>query len=102
VIRGVNRSAKGPQIVLSRTDPALLIKLFEQEVPENLRRHRDDPRRGREAGDRAKVAVYSRERDVDPVGACVGMKGTRVQSIIRELRGEKIDIVEWSEIRSRS
>src|SRR5204862_3885302 len=51
----------------------------------------------REAGDRAKVAVYSRERDVDPVGACVGMKGTRVQSIIRELRGEKIDIVEWSE-----
>ena len=51
----------------------------------------------REAGDRAKVAVFSRERDVDPVGACVGMKGTRVQSIIRELRGEKIDIVEWSE-----
>ena len=51
----------------------------------------------REAGDRAKVAVYSRERDVDPVGACVGMKGTRVQAIIRELRGEKIDIVEWSE-----
>ena len=53
----------------------------------------------REAGDRAKVAVYSRERDVDPVGACVGMKGTRVQAIIRELRGEKIDIVEWSEDR---
>ena len=56
----------------------------------------------REAGDRAKVAVYSRERDVDPVGACVGMKGTRVQGIIRELRGEKIDIVEYSEDRSSS
>jgi N utilization substance protein A len=82
VIRGVSKSAKGPQIVLSRTDPALLIKLFEQEVPEIYD---------------AKVAVYSRERDVDPVGACVGMKGTRVQAIIRELRGEKIDIVDYSD-----
>ena len=97
VIREVNKNTKGPQIILSRTDPVLLIKLFEQEVPEIY----DDTVtiRGavREAGDRAKVAVYSRERDVDPVGACVGMKGTRVQTIIRELRGEKIDIVEWSE-----
>jgi len=97
VIRGVNRSAKGPQIVLSRTDPALLIKLFEQEVPEIYDQTVAIRGAVREAGDRAKVAVYSRERDVDPVGACVGMKGTRVQSIIRELRGEKIDIVEWSE-----
>jgi transcription termination/antitermination protein NusA len=97
VIRGVNRSAKGPQIVLSRTDPALLIKLFEQEVPEIYDGTVIIRGAVREAGDRAKVAVYSRERDVDPVGACVGMKGTRVQSIIRELRGEKIDIVEWSE-----
>jgi len=97
VIRGVNRSAKGPQIVLSRTDPALLIKLFEQEVPEIYDGTVMIRGAVREAGDRAKVAVYSRERDVDPVGACVGMKGTRVQSIIRELRGEKIDIVEWSE-----
>jgi len=97
VIRGVNRSAKGPQIVLSRTDPALLIKLFEQEVPEIYDQTVSIRGAVREAGDRAKVAVYSRERDVDPVGACVGMKGTRVQSIIRELRGEKIDIVEWSE-----
>lgn len=97
VIRGVNRSAKGPQIVLSRTDPALLIKLFEQEVPEIYDGTVTIRGAVREAGDRAKVAVYSRERDVDPVGACVGMKGTRVQSIIRELRGEKIDIVEWSE-----
>jgi N utilization substance protein A len=97
VIKGVNRSAKGPQIVLSRTDPALLIKLFEQEVPEIYDGTVMIRGAVREAGDRAKVAVYSRERDVDPVGACVGMKGTRVQSIIRELRGEKIDIVEWSE-----
>src|SRR6188472_2879242 len=97
VIKGVNRSAKGPQIVLSRTDPALLIKLFEQEVPEIYDGTVVIRGAVREAGDRAKVAVFSRERDVDPVGACVGMKGTRVQAIIRELRGEKIDIVEWSD-----
>jgi N utilization substance protein A len=97
VIKGVTRSAKGPQVVLSRTDPALLIKLFEQEVPEIYDGTVVIRGAVREAGDRAKVAVYSRERDVDPVGACVGMKGTRVQAIIRELRGEKIDIVEWSE-----
>jgi transcription termination/antitermination protein NusA len=97
VIKGVNRSAKGPQIVVSRTDPALLIKLFEQEVPEIYDGTVMIRGAVREAGDRAKVAVFSRERDVDPVGACVGMKGTRVQSIIRELRGEKIDIVEWSD-----
>src|SRR5918993_12735 len=97
VVRGVNRSAKGPQIVLSRTDPALLIKLFEQEVPEIYDGTVMIRGAVREAGDRAKVAVYSRERDVDPVGACVGMKGTRVQAIIRELRGEKIDIVDFSD-----
>src|SRR5499427_3720768 len=97
VIKGVNRSAKGPQILLSRTDPALLIKLFEQEVPEIYDGTVMIRGAVREAGDRAKVAVFSRERDVDPVGACVGMKGTRVQSIIRELRGEKIDIVEYSD-----
>ena len=97
VISGVNRNAKGPQVVLSRTDPALLIKLFEQEVPEIYDGTVMIRGAVREAGDRAKVAVFSRERDVDPVGACVGMRGTRVQAIIRELRGEKIDIVEWSE-----
>jgi len=97
VIKAVTLNAKGPQVILSRTDPALLIKLFEQEVPEIY--DGTVMIRGcvREAGDRAKVAVFSRERDVDPVGACVGMRGTRVQAIIRELRGEKIDIVEWSE-----
>src|SRR5579864_8759784 len=97
VIKAVTKNAKGPQVVLSRTDPALLIKLFEQEVPEIYDGTVMIRGAVREAGDRAKVAVFSRERDVDPVGACVGMKGTRVQSIIRELRGEKIDIVEWSE-----
>ncbi len=97
VIKRVNRSAKGPQIELSRTDPALLIKLFEQEVPEIYDGTVMIRGAVREAGDRAKVAVFSRERDVDPVGACVGMKGTRVQGIIRELRGEKIDIVEYSD-----
>src|SRR6476620_3060785 len=96
-VRAVIRGVKRPQIVLSRTDPALLIKLFEQEVPEIYDGTVVIRGAVREAGDRAKVAVYSRERDVDPVGACVGMKGTRVQAIIRELRGEKIDIVEWSE-----
>ncbi len=97
VIKAVNKNTKGPQIILSRTDPALLIKLFEQEVPEIYDGTVTIRGAVREAGDRAKVAVVSRERDVDPVGACVGMKGTRVQAIIRELRGEKIDIVEWSE-----
>jgi N utilization substance protein A len=97
VIKAVNKNAKGPQIVLSRTDPALLVKLFEQEVPEIYDGTVMIRGAVREAGDRAKVAVFSRERDVDPVGACVGMKGTRVQAIIRELRGEKIDIVEFSD-----
>src|SRR6266849_887593 len=93
----VLKSAKGPQVVVSRTDPALLIKLVEMEVPEIYDGTVQIKGCVREAGERAKVAVISRERDVDPVGACVGMKGTRVQSIIRELRGEKIDIVEWSD-----
>ncbi len=97
VIKAVTKNAKGPQVILSRTDPALLVKLFEQEVPEIYDGTVVIRGAVREAGDRAKVAVYSRERDVDPVGACVGMRGTRVQAIIRELRGEKIDIVEWSE-----
>jgi N utilization substance protein A len=93
----VLKSAKGPQVIVSRTDPALLVKLFEMEVPEIYDGTVQIRGCVREAGERAKVAVISREKDVDPVGACVGMKGTRVQSIIRELRGEKIDIVEWSE-----
>ena len=97
VIREVNENTKGQQLILSRTDPVLLIKLFEQEVPEIYEGTVVVRGAVREAGDRAKVAVHSRDRDIDPVGACVGMKGTRVQAIIRELRGEKIDIVEWSD-----
>src|SRR5690606_39797180 len=74
VIKAVSKNAKGPQVILSRTDPALLIKLFEQEVPEIYDGTVLIRGAVREAGDRAKVAVYSRERDVDPVGACVGMR----------------------------
>ena len=97
VIREVNKNAKGPQVILSRTDPALLVQLFRQEVPEIYDGIVNIMGAVREAGERAKVAVHTTERDIDAVGACVGMKGTRVQGIIRELRGEKIDIVEWSD-----
>jgi N utilization substance protein A len=97
VIVEVHKQPKGPQIVLSRTDPRLLVKLFETEVPEIYDGTVVIKAAVRAPGERAKVAVYSRERDVDPVGACVGMKGSRVQSIIRELRGEKIDIIEHSD-----
>ena len=97
VIIDVHTQPKGPQVVLSRTDPSLLIKLFEMEVPEIYDGTVVIKGAVREPGERAKIAVTSRERDVDPVGACVGMKGSRVQSIIRELRGEKIDIIPWNE-----
>src|SRR5438067_3617934 len=97
VIIDVHTQPKGPQVILSRTDPRLLIKLFEMEVPEIYDGTVVIKGAVREAGERAKIAVMSRERDVDPVGACVGMKGSRVQSIIRELRGEKIDIIPWND-----
>src|SRR5258706_1826176 len=97
VIVDVHTQPKGPQVVLSRTDPGLLMKLFEMEVPEIYDGTVVIKGAVREPGERAKIAVTSRERDVDPVGACVGMKGSRVQSIIRELRGEKIDIIPWKE-----
>jgi transcription termination/antitermination protein NusA len=97
VIVDVHTQPKGPQVVLSRTDSRLLIRLFEMEVPEIYDGTVMIKGAVREPGERAKVAVMSRERDVDPVGACVGMKGGRVQSIIRELRGEKIDIIPWHE-----
>src|SRR6185369_6421037 len=91
----VEMSGKGPQIVLSRTHPGFLIKLFEQEVPEVYEGIVEVKGAAREPGGRAKIAVVSHDSDVDPVGACVGMKGTRVQSVVQELRGEKIDIVHW-------
>jgi N utilization substance protein A len=97
VIIDVHKQPKGPQVVLSRTDPRLLVKLFEMEVPEIYDGTVVIKAAVRAPGERAKVAVASRERDVDPVGACVGMKGSRVQAIIRELRGEKIDIIEYSD-----
>ncbi|MBI2955713.1 MAG: transcription termination/antitermination protein NusA [Acidobacteria bacterium] len=97
VIKEVDRAAKGPQVVVSRADPALVQRLFEMEVPEIYDGTVQIKAIAREAGERTKVAVLSRDREVDAVGACVGMKGMRVQSIIRELRGEKIDIIEWVE-----
>ncbi|MGH9656845.1 MAG: transcription termination/antitermination protein NusA, partial [Bryobacteraceae bacterium] len=93
----VHKQPTGPQNGRSRTDPRPLVKLFETEVPEIYDGTVVIKAAVRAPGERAKVAVYSRERDVDPVGACVGMKGSRVQSIIRELRGEKIDIIEYSD-----
>jgi transcription termination/antitermination protein NusA len=97
VIRMVDRAAKGPQVIVSRADAALVQRLFEMEVPEIYDGTVQIRAAAREAGERTKVAVFSRDKDVDPVGACVGMKGMRVQSIIRELRGEKIDIIPYSE-----
>nr|WP_320132941.1 transcription termination factor NusA [uncultured Holophaga sp.] len=97
VISEVDRSAKDPQVQVSRTDPRLLVKLFDQEVPEIHDGTVVIRSCVREAGDRAKVAVHSLDPDVDPVGACVGLKGSRVQAIIRELKNEKIDIVRYDE-----
>jgi N utilization substance protein A len=92
----VNKNSKGSQIVLSRTAIEMLTKMFEQEVPEIYEKIVTIQAAAREPGGRSKVAVASRDNDVDPVGACVGMKGSRVQSVVQELRGERIDIVPWS------
>jgi N utilization substance protein A len=97
VLLRVDRAAKGPQVIVSRAAPALVQSLFQSEVPEIYDNTVTIRAIAREAGERTKIAVMSRDKDVDPVGACVGMKGMRVQSIIRELRGEKIDIIEFSE-----
>lgn len=95
-IVSVEMTSRGPQIVLSRTHPGMLIKLFELEVPEIYEGIVEVKGANREPGGRAKIAVVSHDPDVDPVGACVGMKGTRVQAVVQELRGEKIDIVHWT------
>jgi len=97
VIKLVDKSSKGPGVLVSRAAPELVMRLFEQEVPEIYDGTVAIKGCAREAGERTKIAVQSRDRDVDSVGACVGMKGMRVQSIIRELRGEKIDIIEYSD-----
>ena len=96
-ITKVERTTKGPQIIVSRTHPGLLRRLFEMEVPEIYDGTVEIKSIAREAGDRSKISVYAHNEEVDPVGSCVGAKGARVQTIVNELNGEKIDIVEWSE-----
>jgi len=91
----IQKNSKGPQIFLSRTHPGILTKLFEMEVPEISEGVIKIISAAREPGERAKISVFSSNRDVDPVGACVGMKGSRVQSVVQELRGERIDIIPW-------
>ena len=95
-VKDVTKAARGPQIILSRTDTGLIMKLFEMEVPEIYEGIVRIVAVAREPGERTKIAVASSDSDVDPVGACVGMKGSRVQAVVQELRGEKIDIVPWS------
>lgn len=92
----VKKTPKGPQIVVSRTHPGLLKRLFELEVPELFDGTVELKSVAREAGQRSKVAVFSKDPNVDPVGACVGPRGARVQTVVNELRGEKIDIIKWS------
>ncbi len=96
-IKDVTKTSRGPEILLSRSDPRVILKLFEQEVPEVYEGVVSILSVAREPGFRTKIAVRSKDRDVDPVGACVGMKGSRVQSIVQELRGERIDIIAWDE-----
>ena len=97
IVADVRQDSKGPQVVMSRTHPDFLIQLFKMEVPEIYEGIVEVKGAAREPGDRAKIAVYSHTSEVDPVGACVGVKGSRVQSVVQELKGEKIDIVHWSE-----
>jgi N utilization substance protein A len=96
-VMDVRKTPKGPQIILSRSNPEFLSKLFALEVPEVSEGIVKIVNAAREPGGRAKIAVYSEDSDVDPVGACVGMKGSRVQAVVQELRGEKIDIIPWSD-----
>lgn len=93
----VENTSKGPQIYISRSHPGLLKRLFEMEVPEIFDGTVEIKSVAREAGDRSKISVYAEDPEIDPVGSCVGQKGQRVQAIVNELKGEKIDIVEWSE-----
>ena len=96
-ITKVERTTRGPQVIVSRTHPGLLRRLFEMEVPEIYEGIVEIKSIAREAGDRSKISVFAHNEEIDPVGSCVGAKGARVQSIVNELNGEKIDIVEWSE-----
>jgi N utilization substance protein A len=96
-IMEVRNTPKGPQVVLSRAHPGFLTRLFETEIPEIAEGIVQVRGAAREPGERAKLAVASTKRDIDPIGACVGLRGTRIQVIVKELRGEKIDIIEWSD-----
>ena len=96
-IMDVRKSAKGPQVFLSRTHPGFVERLFELEVPEIEDGIVEIKSIAREAGSRTKIAVYTEDEDVDPVGACVGQNGSRVNAVVKELRGEKIDIIAWNE-----
>lgn len=96
-ITKVERTTRGPQVIVSRTHPGLLRRLFEMEVPEIYEGIVEIKSIAREAGDRSKISVFTHNDEIDPVGSCVGAKGARVQTIVNELNGEKIDIVEWSE-----
>lgn len=96
-ITKVERTTRGPQVFVSRTHPGLLRRLFEMEVPEIFEGIVEIKSIAREAGDRSKISVFAHNDEIDPVGSCVGAKGARVQTIVNELSGEKIDIVEWSE-----
>lgn len=96
-ITKVEHTTRGPQVIVSRTHPGLLRRLFEMEVPEIYEGIVEIKSIAREAGDRSKISVHAHNEEVDPVGSCVGAKGARVQTIVNELNGEKIDIVEWSE-----
>ncbi len=98
LIKGVQDSSKTPQVILSRTDPEYLVKLFAVEVPEVYEGIVKIIKVVREPGQRAKISVVSNDSNVDPVGACVGIKGTRVQAVVQELRGEKIDIIEYTDV----
>lgn len=95
-VKEVRKTIRGPQVILSRTSPEFLIRLFELEVPEIQSGLIKILGAARDPGERAKIAVFAPTKEIDPVGACVGVKGSRVQSVVRELRGEKVDIVEWS------
>ena len=96
LIKEVVRTTRGPEIIASRTDPKFLIRLFEIEVPEIYDGIIEIRNVVRDPGERAKVAVETNDKRIDPVGACVGMKGVRIQSIVRELNNEKIDIISWN------
>jgi N utilization substance protein A len=97
VVIQVRKDNKGPQVVVSRADPKFLSKLLELEVPEIANRYIEIKEVVRQPGERAKVAVFSDDKDIDPIGACIGVKGNRIMAISKELAGEKIDIIEWSD-----